>query len=276
VHISDDHLDELVTTVLASAKYRHLSPELVRSVGTLELAKRRSIKEAVKGTKNKLHQVAGMYLPSTVNYASWLTQLTSAFQSTDTDTVSSACRQVMARHASTRERLSIIDEFYATTLRGLGPIHRILDIACGLNPLSLLWMPLAEGAIYYAYDIYADMVAFLASVFDLERIHGRSHVVGHAVVLDVIDATPSQPADVALILKALPCLEQIDKTAGARLLRSVRADHLLVSFPMHSLGGRGKGMMENYEARFRSLIEDTNWSIERFEFATELVFRVSK
>jgi 16S rRNA (guanine(1405)-N(7))-methyltransferase len=276
VHISDEHLDELVTTVLASTKYRHLSPELVRAIGTLELAKRRGIKEAVKATKNKLHQVAGMYLPNTVNYSSWLTQLTSAFKSTDTDTVSSACRQIMAHHASTRERLSIIDEFYATTLAGLGPIHRILDIACGLNPLSLLWMPLAEGAIYYAYDIYADMVAFLASFFDLERLYGRSHAVGHAVVLDVIDAAPIQPADVALILKAIPCLEQIDKTAGARLLRSVPADHLLVSFPVYSLGGRGKGMMENYEARFRALIEDTSWSVERFEFATELVFRVSK
>jgi 16S rRNA (guanine(1405)-N(7))-methyltransferase len=276
VHISDDHLDELVTAVLASTKYRHMSPELVRAVGASELAKRRSIKEAVKGAKNKLHQVAGMYLPTAVNYASWLSQLASALESNDSDTVSSACRQVMAHHASTRERLSILDEFYATTLAGIGPIHRILDIACGLNPLSLSWMPLAEGAVYYAYDIYADMVAFLASFFGLERLHGRSHTVGHAVVLDVIDAAPSQPADVALILKAIPCLEQIDKTAGARLLRSVPADHLLVSFPVYSLGGRGKGMTENYEARFRALIEDTNWSVERFEFATELVFRVSK
>jgi 16S rRNA (guanine(1405)-N(7))-methyltransferase len=276
VNTSDVHLDELVATVLASTKYRHLSPEVVRAVGALELAKRRSIKEAAKATKNKLHQVAGMYLPNTLHYSSWLKQLTSAYTSADTDTLSSACRQVMAHHASTRERLSIIDEFYATTLRGVGPIHRVLDIACGLNPLSVSWMPLAEGATYYAYDIYADMAAFLASFFDLERLHGRHHVVGHAVVLDVINATPSQPADVALILKAIPCLEQVDKTAGARLLRSVRADHLLVSFPMHSIGGRGKGMMENYEARFRALIEYTNWSVKRFEFATELVFRVSK
>ena len=34
----DDKLDELVAAVLSSAKYRHVSPEFVRSIGARELA----------------------------------------------------------------------------------------------------------------------------------------------------------------------------------------------------------------------------------------------
>ena len=80
----------------------------------------------------------------------------------------------------------------------------------------------------------------------------------------------------ALILKTIPCLEQLDKTAGLRLLETIQAEHILVSFPVHSLGGRSKGMVENYEARFHALVQGKRWAIQRFEFATELAFLVTK
>jgi len=48
---------------------------------------------------------------------------------------------------------------------------------------------------------------------------------------------PTQHADLALILKTLPCLEQLDKTAGQWLLEAVNVDYLLLSFPVYSLGG---------------------------------------
>jgi 16S rRNA (guanine(1405)-N(7))-methyltransferase len=56
----------------------------------------------------------------------------------------------------------------------------------------------------------------------------------------------------------------------------LNATHILVSFPLRSLGGRDKGMAEQYAQRFQELIDAQGWSTERFEFATELVFRVQK
>ena len=80
----------------------------------------------------------------------------------------------------------------------------------------------------------------------------------------------------AFILKAIPCLEQVDKSAGLRLLETINADYLVVSFPAHSLGGKNKGMTANYESRFYKLVTHKPWSIQRFEFPGELVFLVSK
>ena len=37
----------------------------------------------------------------------------------------------------------------------------ILDLACGLNPLALPWIPLSPGGQYYACDIYADLAGFI-------------------------------------------------------------------------------------------------------------------
>jgi 16S rRNA (guanine(1405)-N(7))-methyltransferase len=174
----------------------------------------------------------------------------------------------------------MLDQFYTQTLATLGPIRSVIDIACGLNPLALAWAPLSEDVEYHACDIYGDMMAFLDGYFALEATHGRSNLRGHAEVRDVIASPPQQRADLALILKAIPCLEQVDKTAGARLLRAMRADHLLISFPAHSLGGRNKGMVASYEARFHDLIAQAGIGagaeIQRFEFATELAFLISR
>ncbi len=281
---ADSALDELVAAVRASARYRDIAESLVRRLGARELARRRGLKEAVKATRSKLHQVAGAYIAEP-RYAAWLAELHGAWAEAATAPDGellrrAALRRIMARHASTRERLPILDQFYAQTLAALGPVRSVLDIACGLNPLTLAWAPLADEVDYYACDIYADMMAFLDGYFALETSHTRPGLRGHAETRDVIASPPEQRVDLALILKAIPCLEQVDKTAGERLLRAIHADHLLISFPAHSLGGRSKGMVATYDARFHELLEQTGIGagakVRRFEFATELAFLISR
>jgi 16S rRNA (guanine(1405)-N(7))-methyltransferase len=260
-------LDQLIEAVLASSKYKSVSHDFVRSVGSRELAKGHHLKEAIKATKKKLHQVGGAYLDGEVRYSVWLDELRFA---EDRQRIRETCISIMRHHASTRERVPVLEAFYTTILADMPPIHSVLDIACGLHPLAIPWMPLAEDAEYYAYDIYQDMMAFLNEYLRL------MHLQGYAQACDVIQDCPQQKVDVAFLLKALPCLEQVDKTVGLRLLETISADALVVSFPAYSLGGRHKGMVVNYEARFWQLVRGKSWSISRFEFPTELVFLIRK
>jgi 16S rRNA (guanine(1405)-N(7))-methyltransferase len=271
---------ELIQAVRSSQKYAAVGEELVRSIGLRELAARRNLKEAIKATKNKLHQVAGAYLDGRPPYDEWLALLEAAaaedasFSASQLTALGSqlarACLAIMRHHASTRERLPILESFYATTLASLGPLGSVLDLACGLNPLALPWMPLAPGASYYACDIYADMMAFLNRFFELAGVRGQARVC------DLVAAAPAAQVDLALALKALPPLDQQAKNAGRDLLRALNARRILVSFPAQSLGGRGKGMAENYELRFRGLAEAEGWELQRFVFPTELAFLVTK
>src|SRR5690242_20141061 len=100
-------LEAVVETVLESSKYRAIAPEFVRKIAAEELRKFPKTKEAIKATKNRLHQVAGAYLTSPPNYATWLERLTAAH---DPDERREVCRALMQTHASTRERLPILDE----------------------------------------------------------------------------------------------------------------------------------------------------------------------
>ena len=263
-------LQQLLEAISASAKYRHIDSEFIRSIGAIELAKRRNLKEAIKATKNKLHQVGAAYQDNTPRYALWLEALRAASQAGDPARLQDICREIMKTHASTRERLPFLSCFYAEVLKDIAPVHSVLDIACGLNPLAIPWMPLAPGVRYYACDIYQDMIDFLNVCFPL------LHVDGEALVCDVIQQCPAHKVDVAFILKTIPVLEQVDKHAGQRLLHGIQADHVVVSFPAASLGGRrggkGKNMETNYEAHLYELVAGQPWSIRRYSYDNELVF----
>jgi 16S rRNA (guanine(1405)-N(7))-methyltransferase len=130
-------------------------------------------------------------------------------------------------------------------------------------------MPFNAEIEYHAYDIYADMIAFVGDFLGLMGVNGR------AQPRDIISQPPTEPADLIFILKTLPVLEQVEKGAAARLLDALQARYLLISFPAQSIGGRGKGMVQNYEAQFYSWIDGRSWQVQRFEFPTELAFLVT-
>ncbi len=265
-----DDLLLLENQVLASAKYACIAPELVRSIGERELAKRRNLKEAVKSTRNKLHQVASSYREKPIPFDSWLEDLSRLPKDLAHPDVRGFLKSAMSLHVSTVERIPILERVYQETLRELPPITSVLDLACGLNPLTIPWMPLEPSVRYYACDIYSDMLSFLNQYFSHFAISGS------AFSCDLTATIPQNEVDLAIAFKTIPCLEQVDKQVGARLLEQVNARHLLISFPAHSLGGRSKGMVRNYEAHFSDLVAGKPWQVTRYEFPGELVFLVRK
>jgi 16S rRNA (guanine(1405)-N(7))-methyltransferase len=287
-------IDALVAVVRQSAGYRTVHPAFITRIGRAELGKRRSFKDAVKATKNKLHQVGGVYFDANPSYGRWLDNLHAARKVDDEEGYRNTCREIMRHQSSTRERLPILAELYARALEPIRPVRSVIDIACGLNPLSIPWMPLEPETEYWAYDVYEDLIAFLGEAIPLSRSARGSGVIAHVSCEDVTrqddpvqlastrtgsSGTGSSccgPVDVALILKAVPCLDQVDRSAAARLLEVIDARHFLISFPVRTLGGRNKGMATTYQARVDKLLAGANWNVQRIELATELVFLVSR
>jgi len=270
MHPDAAQLDDLVEQVRSTGKYAPIDLQLIRRLGAVELAKRVSLKEAVKSTRNKLHQVGSAYQEKPIPYVKWQSELAALPADLSARPVRDYLCRCMQFHASTQERLSIHETFFKQVLTELGPIHSLVDLACGLNPLNLPWLPVAAEIEYWACDIYSDMLAFLNTFFVHFGVHGR------AFACDLIHEIPQPPAQLALLLKTIPCLEQFDKTAGLRLLEGVQAENILVTFPAHSLGGRSKGMPQNYSDHFAQLVAGKPWHITRFDFPGELAFLIRK
>ncbi len=264
-------VEEVAQAVLASAKYAAIDPALVAELAAQELAKGARVKEAVKQVKNRLHQSVAAYWDGRAHFAAWRAALEAA---PDEEARRARLLAILHSHHSTRERLPFLEDFYRTLFGGIGPIRRVLDLGCGLNPLALPWMGLLAETAYFACDVDREQVAFLDwwLAFSARR--------GQAFAWNLLDGAPPMtgdpPCDVALLLKIVPCLAQLERQIGARLLDSVTAPVLIVSFPAQSLGGRRKGMVATYTAEMEALIAGRGWAVERFEFASELVFRLSR
>ncbi len=264
----------VVQAILHSPKYRALDAGLVRWVVARELAKGRPSAEAEKAARAKLHQVVMAYLPERPAVERWLAELESA---PDAAALRAGCRRVLAFHASSRERLAQLEGFYApifSSFHAAGAPLRVLDLACGLNPMALPWMGLPPGSHLMACDVQSDLTGFLAHALPL--LEPRTSVTSEAFAWNLLEGAPPRRADVALVLKALPCLEQLDAELPRRLLLSIDAPLLVVSFPVRSLGGRAKGMATSYATRFEALLAELTLPAERLPVQDELVYLVRK
>jgi len=261
--------ESLLQAVRANPRYASINPDLIRTLIERQKGMTRQPREIVKAVRSKLHQVGGAYLDKPIDYTHWAKRLAQLPHDLQHPRVKDFCRQMMALHTSTRERIPILERFYAETLTALQPLRSLLDLACGLNPLALPWLPITAETRIWACDIYSDQITFLQQFFDHFGIHGQ------AFLCDLTSHIPQQPVQLALLLKSIPCLEQLDKAIFNRMLEELRAEVLLVSFPAQSIGGRGKGMRQNYRQHFEELIRGRQVHFQTFDFPNELVFLLS-
>ena len=271
---TESKLNKLVYAVISSSKYKRVSPEFIALIGSEELKKHRNIKTAIKSTKNKLHQVGGAYSNYRKNnYSAWLKELKKVSLSNNDEEIRTTCINIMEYHLSTKERVPVLNQFYSTILSEIPSARSILDIACGLNPLSIPWMQLESNVQYYACDIYQDMMAFINGFFEVFNISGK------AMVCDIIQSYPIEKnidVDIVFAFKILPCIDQIEKGAAIRVLEKLNTRYIAVSFPIQSMSGRNKGMTTNYDVRFKKMLTDKNWSFNLYKFTSEIVFLIKK
>ncbi|MEI8130861.1 MAG: hypothetical protein WCG34_00410 [Leptolinea sp.] len=263
-------VEDVIRQASSSDSYSDIHPDVIRRIAENEARKGYKSRELVKSIRSRLHQVGGAYLADVINPQRFAAELAALPKNLDSPELEAFCRKKMESHASTKERLSFIERFFQETLSDLPPIKSILDIACGLTPLAIPWMPMVIGARYIALDMYTNLAKALSFFFDHTGINGE------AICEDVITQPLDVQVDVALVLKTLPCLEQQQKGAGMAVLERIRAKHILVSYPLRSLGGNRKGMGATYEADFNAMAKQQAWQFKRFEFPNELVFRIDR
>lgn len=263
-------LDQIVSTVIASKKYRTVCVDTVRRIAEHELARSKgNLRAATKATKRRLHQVYAAFEQG-FDYEDAYRHLEAAYRTGSDTGIKTACRRILGLHSSTRERLTILDGFYQAIFGITGQPGSILDLGCGLNPLAVPWMSLSSGTRYFALDIDLDRVRFLNCYLVLAGFEPLARCQ------DILTHLPGEETDLALLLKMSPSLERQGPGATLHLLDRLRTPWIAASFAVKSLAGREKGMSEHYHHQFLELAGNRTWSVEKLVFETELVFIVGK
>ncbi len=265
----NDLVDELVRQIKATRKYGDICDQTIRDVVEQALPRYKRRRDAIKAARTKLHRIQAAYLGRNV-IAERLEDVRSAHQAGDASRLRAICLQLMQDHASTRERIGLLDRFYRNVFAVTGTPRTVLDVACGVHPLGIPWMELPTDTVYHAYEISARMVAslngFLAAI----------GVTGSARLQDVICAPPQETGDLAFLMKMVPCLERRQKGIAVKLIANLKVDYVVVSFPVHSLAGRSKHMPEFYTDSLTDMVDGYPWQLVRVPIEEELVFVVEK
>ena len=268
--MNDEPITAIVSNIQSSPKYRSLCVYTVQRIAVEEWARHGTLKRAIQATRSRLHQIYSAY-ESPIDYGRAYRSLQAAYAAQSPEGIQGTCCDLLSLHASTRERLPIVGRFYKQIFAHTGRPRSLLDLACGLGPLSWPWMGLDEGTLYDAYDIDAERVAFLNRFFALAGMRAAQ-----AHLQDMLCDPPLQRADVALLLKSSTCLERQKKGSTLALLDALDVRHVVVTFPVKSLGRREKGMVAQYERTFYAMVSGRPWPVTRLDFASELTFIVCK
>lgn len=269
-HDQNADMESVISQIRQSKKYRRMGvcEATIQDLIARELKHHKKKSNAIQAAKKKLHEVIAPYLGDP-DYAAAEEQLETAISSGNPVVMKETCASIMAAHTSTRERLPFLDEFYSKIFDVTGRPQVILDIACGLNPLSFPWMSLPTTTRYYAYDIHEERIGFTNHYFTLQGLEPL------AKLQDVLVNFPEEEGDVALILKEVPRFEKRLRGCTIPLFDALRVRYLVVSFASKNLTGRWS-LAERYRQLFHSIIEQRPWGTIELEFENELVFCVDK
>ncbi|MCL2571186.1 MAG: hypothetical protein FWE11_02185 [Defluviitaleaceae bacterium] len=218
----------------------------------------------IKTVKTKLHQVYGAYTQDNAHKK--------AAKLLDNYDGAATAMALLALHASTKERLPHYDDFYNFIFQYTGKVDSILDIGCGYNPFSLPLIPKLQK--YFAYDIDTRVADLLNRFFLYEDLPPKAKCADLAVEI------PKDTADLALMCKLIPVLESQATGSGFLLARSLNVKHLLITYPLKSLGGREKGMEKNYTAAFEKAMEEGQLSsftlVANQKVGSEILYLLTK
>ena len=259
----------IVAEVLAARHFRHLSPDLVTRVTAVEAPKAPRHADAVDRVKRRLHQVANAYVPALHAPRDAIDAIRAA--AGDAGSLRVLAVSLMHGHASTAERLPTLDLVGPALRRVIGtgvdlPPRRVVDLACGLNPLLLPWLGLPRDCTYEAYDVDARLVGIVDAFL---QAWGQS---GSASVRDVVGDPVGGTADLVLLMKAVPCLDQVRAGSARTVLSGIHARRVIVTWPIQSLGGTAKGMRATYRRACDALVADLPYVVAEVAIPGELAF----
>jgi len=220
--------------------------------------------ELLKKTRSELREVYGVFILEDYK------KRTALLEELKRNPSREAHDKILALHQSTKERLPYYDYVYRKIFETTGIPRKIVDLACGLNPVSYPYMECR--AEYLACDISDEDMKFIEEYFKARNIKGA------AVRVDLIKddvAGLTAGFDVCFLFKALDSLEATKRNISRTIMKNISSSHVVVSFATKSIGGK-KSIGNERRSWFDKLIKKERWDCSVFELPNEIFYIIKK
>ncbi len=175
---------------------------------------------------------------------------------------------LLSTHSSTMERLPFYGQVYEKVFAITGKPKVVLDIGCGLNPVSY---PGTDAKIV-GVDIDRNLCSAVEQYFGIAGIDGECRIVD-VKGLEQIKRLPN--ADVAFVFKLLEIIEKGEgHKLSENLLKALPARWLVVSFP--TMTSSEKPMRQPRRAWMELMLKRLGWKHETFTIPNEIFYVIRK
>ena len=261
-------LTDLIEETKTSRKYREmdLPNEFLLDLAS-QAAKVASTPAEIKTIFRKnLHNVIAPYLEN-IDYRQETLRLIN--EPEILNDLPAYCLSVMKKHASTRERIPWLVEFFGVIEEQIGRPKLVLDLACALDPLSLPWLKLTPEPTFLAFDVNGARINYLNQLF------AAAFPFAKAIQQDIFVDPPCEKADCAFFFKEAHRLEKRQPGATARLLQQLNVDVIVLTLPATDLARHHS--LENYHTQLvEKAIQGQDFHFEKIRVGDELLFFIRK
>ncbi len=146
---------------------------------------------------------------------------------------------LLKSHRSTKERVPFYKYFYKKIFSITGEPQKIMDLGCGLNPVSYKKMGCSPE--YLALTFSSKDASFLKKLFNKQGIEGSVERVDLVEEIEKLEEVAKEfNPDVCLTLKLFDTLEAQKRGVTKKIVSVLkdRCEWLVVSFPKKSISGK--------------------------------------
>lgn len=266
--------NELVDQIKSSKKYKYLSEEvIIEKVDNYTKKNPRwqeyKPKFILKEIKAMLHSAYGSFQAKGKNKLSiYLEQLRKDPHKKE------IINKMLETNRSTKERLEVYNKIYSQIFRITGIPKVIVDLGCGLNPLSVSYMNL-KNIDYYSYDISKYDINLIKDFFTIENIKGEAATID-LTKLENIRELPE--ADLCLMFKLIDTIE--NEKSGHKYSEEMikilieKCKFLVASFATRTI--TGKPMNYPHRGWIERMLDRIGLNFQVLEFPNEIFYVISK
>jgi len=176
--------------------------------------------------------------------------------------------EILNTHSSSSERIKIYPHLYKVIFKFTGKPKKILDLASGLNPLSIPYMNL-KNINYTATELNQKDCQFLNDFFKIIKIKGKAYSLDLTKVKSI-----KGKYDICFLFKVLDSIELKGHKLTEHLIKIIPAKYLIVSFPIKTISY--KKMNKPRRTWLELLLKRLNLNFIIFEIENEIFYIIEK
>ncbi len=230
-----------------------------------KIVKSKLFKEITKSIRKEVGQIYGQFLSSNFpKNSKILSNIKNLEESLE----------LLKNHKSSKERYDYYDEIY-TKIFSWKKEEKIADLACGLNPISIIYMKKhIKNPQIFASDLNKKDMDFLNDFFIKFNLNSIAKAFD-LTMMDFLEDSDFKKKKLLFLFKALDSIEEEKKNLSKEILKKLPQKYIVVSFPTKSLKAK-KNFQNNRFAWFSNFLIKMNWKFETFEIENEIFFLIEK